>query len=51
MRWTHLTFDVFGPVLLVFLILLAVGVIPFTAPWVAAVILLSQCHFTLKWDL
>lgn len=44
------TFDLGGLLFGVAVVLLMVGVVPFTAPWVGGLLLLSQFHLTWTWS-
>lgn len=48
MRSTTFTFDPAGLIFLVFVVLLIVGVIPFTAPWVGGLLIGSEIHMPIR---
>jgi hypothetical protein len=51
MRFTTFTFDFFNLIFCIGVVLLMVGVIPFTPVWVGALLLLSTCELTYEWRL
>lgn len=50
MTTTKYTFNLLGPFIWAAIILLMVGVIPFTAVWVGAILILSNAEISVSWS-